>query len=90
MEITTLVRDPEIHSGDVVFLGTRVPVSTLLEFLRDGATLQEFLGAYPSVTREQALLAFSEIDALVTAGAPVVPTASAHRVSQGASHGRRT
>ena len=51
---TLVSRDPEIHSGDLVFAGTRVPVDTLLDHLKDGATLDEFLEGYPSVTRWQA------------------------------------
>ena len=27
-------RDPEVHSGDLVFAGTRVPVGTLVDYLK--------------------------------------------------------
>ena len=50
-------RDPEIHSGDAVFLGTRVPVGTLIDYLKDGSTIDEFLDDFPSVRREQAIAA---------------------------------
>lgn len=40
-------------SGAWVFRGTRVPVSALLENLRDGATIEEFLKWFPSVKRSQ-------------------------------------
>lgn len=47
--------DPEIHSGDPVFVGTRVPVQTLLDYLSGGYDLDEFLDHFPSVRREQAI-----------------------------------
>ncbi len=48
-------RDPEILSGTVVFMGTRVPVRSLFDYLEGGDTLEEFLHQFPSVTREQAI-----------------------------------
>ena len=48
-------RDPEILSGAVVFMGTRVPVRSLFDYLEGGDTLEEFLHQFPSVTREQAI-----------------------------------
>lgn len=50
-------RDPEVHSGDAVFVGTRVPVVTLVDYLEGGDTLDEFLDNFPSVRREQAIAA---------------------------------
>ncbi|MEX2582164.1 MAG: DUF433 domain-containing protein [Gemmatimonadota bacterium] len=47
-------RDPEVHSGDLVFRGTRVPVATLTDIIRAGGTLDEFLEGYPTVERWQA------------------------------------
>jgi uncharacterized protein (DUF433 family) len=47
--------DPEIHSGDPVFVGTRVPVRTLLDYIEGGDSLDVFLDNYPSVSREQAV-----------------------------------
>ena len=48
-------RDPEIHSGDPVFVGTRVPAQTFIDYLEDGYDLDEFLDHFPSVRREQAI-----------------------------------
>ena len=45
--------DPEILGGTPVFVGTRVPVQTLLDYLEAGDPLDEFLEDFPSVTREQ-------------------------------------
>jgi uncharacterized protein (DUF433 family) len=55
-------RDPEIHSGDLVFAGTRVPVSILIDYLTGGHPLNEFLQNYPTVERWQAE-AFLELSA---------------------------
>ena len=47
--------DPNIMGGTPVFAGTRVPVQTLLDYLEGGETLDEFLGGFPGVSREQAV-----------------------------------
>lgn len=47
--------DPEIMGGTPVFVGTRVPVQTLLDYLEAGDPLDEFLDNFPSVSREQTI-----------------------------------
>lgn len=47
--------DPETMGGTPVFMGTRVPIKTLFDYLEGGDTLEEFVDDYPSVTREQAI-----------------------------------
>src|SRR5687767_10129109 len=49
--------DPEIMGGVPVFVGTRVPVKTLYDYLAAGDPLDDFLNDFPSVTREQAIAA---------------------------------
>ena len=46
-------RDPEVHSGDLVFAGTRVPVETLVAYLIKGSSISEFLESFPTVERWQ-------------------------------------
>ena len=46
-------RDPDIHSGDLVFTGTRVPVENLVDCLKAGDSIEEFLQDYPTVQRWQ-------------------------------------
>jgi uncharacterized protein (DUF433 family) len=46
-------RDPEVHSGDLVFAGTRVPVETFVAYLTGGASISEFLESFPTVERWQ-------------------------------------
>lgn len=52
---TPITSSPDVLGGVPVFRGTRVPVSTLLDFLEGGDTLDEFLQQFPTVTREQAI-----------------------------------
>jgi uncharacterized protein (DUF433 family) len=49
--------DPEIMGGEPVFVGTRVPVHNLFDYLTAGDSLDEFLKQFPSVRREQAVAA---------------------------------
>ena len=49
--------DPEILGGTPVFVGTRVPFQTLLDYLEAGDPLDEFLEDFPTVSREQAIAA---------------------------------
>lgn len=46
-------RHPDRVSGAWVFRGTRVPVSTLFENLKDGASIEQFLEWFPGVERSQ-------------------------------------
>ncbi len=57
--------DPEILGGEPVFMGTRVPVDILPEWLADGCSLEEFLDNFPSVSREQAIRFVEESAALL-------------------------
>ncbi|HYW12389.1 MAG TPA: DUF433 domain-containing protein [Longimicrobium sp.] len=52
--------DPEILGGMPVFIGTRVPLKNLMDYLEGGHPLDDFLDDFPSVTREQAIAALEE------------------------------
>jgi uncharacterized protein (DUF433 family) len=52
--------DPEIMGGTPVFVGTRVPFQTLLDYLEAGDPLGDFLEDFPTVTREQAVAALEQ------------------------------
>lgn len=57
-EINAVVtRSAEILGGTPVFAGTRVPVRNLIDYLEAGDSLTDFLDAFPSVSREQAVAA---------------------------------
>jgi len=47
-------RDPGVLGGELVFAGTRVPVQTLIDYLKAGETLDRFLEGFPTVDRKQA------------------------------------
>jgi len=57
--------DPEIMSGMPVFIGTRVPVKTLFDYLLCGDPLAEFLDNFPTVTKEQAIAALRRSNELL-------------------------
>lgn len=57
MQRNVVHADPEIMGGAPVFVGTRVPVSTLFDHLEAGDPLDVFLLDFPSVSREQAIAA---------------------------------
>ncbi|WP_207393318.1 DUF433 domain-containing protein [Duganella aceris] len=50
-------RDPEIYSGAVVFVGTRVPLSFMFDYLKAGASIETFIDHYPSVSKQAAVAA---------------------------------
>ena len=51
-----IVSDPEILGGTPCFVGTRVPVATLLDYIEGGFSLERFLRGYSGVGRDQALV----------------------------------
>ena len=61
--------DPERLGGTPVFVGTRVPVQSLFDYLEAGDNLEEFLRQFPSVRREQAVAALEYARDQVMAGA---------------------
>ena len=64
--------DAAILSGTPVFIGTRVPLRNLIDYLEQGYSLDEFLDAFPSVTREQAIAALNAAHDALVAGASSV------------------
>ena len=60
---------PEILGGTPVFVGTRVPFRSLIDYLESSHTLPEFLEDFPTVTRKQALAALEEAGEAVLAHA---------------------
>jgi uncharacterized protein (DUF433 family) len=57
--------DPEILGGTPVFVGTRVPLRNLIDYLEGGYSLDDF----PSVRREQAIAALEAAHQALAAGA---------------------
>ena len=72
MAISQVVHsDPDILGGKLVFVGTRVPLKTLFEYLESGDSLSEFLEDFPGVTREQAVAALELARSMTEANAAV-------------------
>ena len=63
--------DPEILGGTPVFVGTRVPLRNLFDYLKRGHGIDEFLDAFPSVSREQAIAVLENAHEVLTADARV-------------------
>jgi uncharacterized protein (DUF433 family) len=47
--------NPEIMGGTPVFVGTRVPLQNLIDYLEGGESIEDFLDGFPSVKREQVI-----------------------------------
>jgi uncharacterized protein (DUF433 family) len=59
--------DPDILGGTPVFIGTRVPIKILLDYLEAGDSLNEFLDHFPSVSRQQAIAVLELAKEMLTA-----------------------
>jgi uncharacterized protein (DUF433 family) len=72
MDKPSVVRsDPDILGGTPVFIGTRVPVQALIDYIEGGHSLDEFLDDFPTVTREVAVAALEQAKAHLIADARV-------------------
>jgi uncharacterized protein (DUF433 family) len=64
-EIVTI--SPEIMSGTPVFCGTRVPIQNLLDYLKAGDSIDDFLEGFPTVSREQVIAFLEAAEAAIVA-----------------------
>ena len=55
MQPNLISRDPEVMSGALCFSGTRVLVKNLFDYLEGGASIEDFLEDFPSVSRHCAI-----------------------------------
>ena len=49
----------DVMGGTAVFAGTRVPVQTLIDYIKGGESIDDFLDGFPTVTKAQ-VIAFLE------------------------------
>jgi uncharacterized protein (DUF433 family) len=63
--------DPDILGGTPVFIGTRVPVHALIDYIEGGHSLEQFLDDFPTVAREIAIAALEQAKAHLIADARV-------------------
>ena len=52
-----------------MFFGTRVPIRNLIDYLEAGDSLDDFLDAFPSVSREQAVATLEAAAEALASGA---------------------
>ena len=70
-----LIRDPKICGGQLTVRGTRVTVRTVLASLAEGASEEEILTDFPTLTRDavRAVIAFAAASAEDDLPLPPVP-----------------
>ena len=61
MKASVISVNPEIMSGEPVFIGTRVPVKTLMDYLIEDGNYEDFLIGFPHITREMVIEALKEL-----------------------------
>jgi uncharacterized protein (DUF433 family) len=71
-----ITRDPQICGGAPVIRGTRVTLRTLLASLAEGATSEDILRNFPSVSEDalRAVIAFAAASAQEDMPVPPVPS----------------
>lgn len=70
-----VTRDPRICGGELVVKGTRVTLRTVLASLAEGATTEEILADFPTLTPDKlrAVIAFAAASAEEDLPVPEVP-----------------
>ena len=70
-----LAQRSDAVGGEIVFVGTRVPLRTVLASLADGDSFDQILKAFPTLRREhvQAAVAFAAASAMEDQPVPAVP-----------------
>ncbi len=61
--------DQDILGGTPVFVGTRVPLRNLIDYLEGGHSLDSFLDDFPSVSRDKAIAALEAAHEVLSARA---------------------
>jgi uncharacterized protein (DUF433 family) len=61
--------DPETLGGTPVFVGTRVPLQALIDYIRGGHPLSDFLDDFPTVSHSQAVAALERARQLLVRSA---------------------
>jgi uncharacterized protein (DUF433 family) len=59
MKQPVVTASKDVMGGTPVFAGTRVPIQTLIDYLKAGETINDFLEGFPTVMQEQ-ITAFLE------------------------------
>lgn len=62
MREAIITASPDVMGGTPVFAATRVPVQTLLDYLKAGESIDDFLEGFPTVSREQVIAFLQEAE----------------------------
>lgn len=76
--LSRLVRDRMVCGGETVFRGTRVTLRTVLASLAEGASIEEILADFPSLSSDdvKAAIAFAAMSAQEDLPVPEAPLAA--------------
>ncbi len=66
MKEPIITSSPDVMGGTPVFAQTRVPVQTLLDYLKGGESIDDFLEGFPTVTKEQVIAFLEEAEEQIT------------------------
>jgi uncharacterized protein (DUF433 family) len=69
-------RNPQVCAGEAVIRGTRVTVRTILSSLAEGASVEEIVADFPTVSHEavRAIIAYAAASAEEDLPAPSLPS----------------
>lgn len=62
MKERIITSSPDVLGGTPVFAGTRVPVQTLIDYIKGGESIDDFLEGFPTVKREQVIAFLDEAE----------------------------
>ena len=61
MNKSVIAINPEVMSGEPVFIGTRVPIKTLMDYLIEDGNYEDFLIGFPHISREMVIEVLKEL-----------------------------
>ncbi len=64
--------DPEILGGTPVFMGTRVPIKNLFDYLETGDSIDDFLEDFDGVKKEQVIKLLEVFEKLINSSSPLL------------------
>jgi uncharacterized protein (DUF433 family) len=60
MRTSIISCSPDVMGGTPVFAGTRVPIQTLIDYIKGGESIDDFLEGFPTVSRDLVLVFLDE------------------------------
>lgn len=62
MKEPIITSSADVMGGTPVFARTRVPVQTLVDYLKAGESIDDFLDGFPTVSRDQVIAFLEDAD----------------------------